>query len=363
MPVPAADGNADQVLTIAVLPGDGIGIEVMDAALAVLRQLQQQVPGLQLRLQHCSAGASEYQQSGTALPQETLQACRNADAVLLGAMGLPHVRQPDGREVTPQIDLREHFQLYQGIRPAYLHHDMDTPLRSVQAGEIDLIVVRESTEGLFHSRGQQVAPDADTVDDLLRVTRTGSHRLFHAAFRLARQRRRKLTLVDKANVLPSMVLFRRYFDEIAEQYPDVQTERMYVDAAALHMVRRPQSFDVIVTENMFGDILSDLAAALVGGMGMAPSADIGDHVAVFQPCHGTAPDIAGLGIANPIAMILSLGMMLEWLGTETTRSAAALLRTAVVTALRDPAVRTPDLGGNCTTAAITQAVLAGLQAG
>lgn len=124
--------------------------------------------------------------------------------------------------------------------------------------------MRESTEGLFHSRGQRIAPDAETVDDLLRVTRTGSQRLFHAAFQLARKRRRKLTLVDKANVLPSMVLFRRYFDEIAEQYPDVQTERMYVDAAALHMVRRPQSFDVIVTENMFGDILSDLAAALIG---------------------------------------------------------------------------------------------------
>ncbi|MFN5587328.1 MAG: isocitrate/isopropylmalate dehydrogenase family protein [Planctomyces sp.] len=361
--MPAADRDADQILTIAVLPGDGIGIEVMDAALVVLRQLQHRIPRLQIHLRHCAAGASEYQRSGTALPDETLQICRDADAVLLGAMGLPHVRQPDGREVTPQIDLREHFQLYQGIRPAYLYHEMDTPLRSVQAGGIDLIVVRESTEGLFHSRGQRIAPDAETVDDLLRVTRTGSQRLFHAAFQLARKRRRKLTLVDKANVLPSMVLFRRYFDEIAEQYPDVQTERMYVDAAALHMVRRPQSFDVIVTENMFGDILSDLAAALIGGMGMAPSADIGEDVAVFQPCHGTAPDIAGQGIANPMAMILSLEMMLEWLGPETTRSAAALLRTAVVTALRDPAVRTPDLGGNCTTDQLTEAVLACLRTG
>lgn len=363
MTVPAAELDADRVLTIAVLPGDGIGIEVMDAALAVLRQLQQRFPLLQLSLRHCSAGAAEYQRSGTALPEETLQACRDADAVLLGAMGLPHVRQPDGREVTPQIDLREHFQLYQGIRPAFLYHEMDTPLRAPRAGEIDLIVVRESTEGLFHSRGQRVAPDAETVDDLLRVTRHGSQRLFHAAFQLARKRRRRLTLVDKANVLPSMVLFRRYFDEIAEQYPDVQTERMYVDAAALHMVRRPHTFDVIVTENMFGDILSDLAAALVGGMGMAPSADIGDEVAVFQPCHGTAPDIAGQGIANPIAMILSLGMMLEWLGTETTRSAAAMLQRAVLTALQDPAVRTPDLGGTCTTERMTEAVLACLQAG
>jgi len=361
MPAAVNEATPDSDLTIAVLPGDGIGIEVMDAALVVLQQLQLLVPGLQLRLQHCPAGAAEYQRSGTALPAETLLACRDADAVLLGAMGLPHVRQPDGREVTPQIDLREHFQLYQGIRPAYLYHQTDTPLRSLQAGEIDLIVVRESTEGLFHSRGQQIATNAETVDDTLRVTRKGSERLFHSAFRLALKRRQKLTLVDKANVLPSMVLFRRYFDQIAKLYPDVQTERMYVDAAALHMVRRPQSFDVIVTENMFGDILSDLAAALVGGMGMAPSADIGEDVAVFQPCHGTAPDIAGKGIANPVAMILSLGMMLDWLNTPATRSAAVLLRNAVSDALHDTTARTPDLGGNCTTAHVTDAVLASLR--
>lgn len=361
MPAAVNEATPDSDLTIAVLPGDGIGIEVMDAALVVLQQLQLQVPGLQLRLQHCPAGAAEYQRSGTALPAETLLACRDADAVLLGAMGLPHVRQPDGREVTPQIDLRDHFQLYQGIRPAYLYHQTDTPLRSLQAGEIDLIVVRESTEGLFHSRGQQIATNAETVDDTLRVTRKGSERLFHSAFRLALKRRQKLTLVDKANVLPSMVLFRRYFDQIAKLYPDVQTERMYVDAAALHMVRRPQSFDVIVTENMFGDILSDLAAALVGGMGMAPSADIGEDVAVFQPCHGTAPDIAGKGIANPVAMILSLGMMLDWLNTPATRSAAVLLRNAVSDALHDTTARTPDLGGNCTTAHVTDAVLASLR--
>ncbi|MFM7869174.1 MAG: isocitrate/isopropylmalate dehydrogenase family protein [Planctomycetaceae bacterium] len=361
MPAAVNEATPDSDLTIAVLPGDGIGIEVMDAALVVLQQLQLLVPGLQLRLQHCPAGAAEYQRSGTALPAETLLACRDADAVLLGAMGLPHVRQPDGREVTPQIDLREHFQLYQGIRPAYLYHQADTPLRSLQAGEIDLIVVRESTEGLFHSRGQQIATNAETVDDTLRVTRKGSERLFHSAFRLALKRRQKLTLVDKANVLPSMVLFRRYFDQIAKLYPDVQTERMYVDAAALHMVRRPQSFDVFVTENMFGDILSDLAAALVGGMGMAPSADIGEDVAVFQPCHGTAPDIAGKGIANPVAMILSLGMMLDWLDTPATRSAAVLLRNAVSDALQATTARTPDLGGNCTTAHVTDAVLASLR--
>lgn len=159
-----------------------------------------------------------------------------------------------------------------------------------------------------------------------------------------------------------MVRFRQYFDQVAQLYPDVQTDRMYVDAAALHLVRRPQSFDVLVTENMFGDILSDLAAALVGGMGMAPSADVGAEVAVFQPCHGTAPDIAGQGIANPLAMILSLGLMLDWLQTPACRAAAGLLRKAIPLALQDPQIRTPDLGGKCSTQQMTDAVLASLNA-
>jgi 3-isopropylmalate dehydrogenase len=154
-----------------------------------------------------------------------------------------------------------------------------------------------------------------------------------------------------------MVYFRRLFDEVAQQYPDVRTERVYVDAAALFLVRRPESFDVLVTENMFGDILSDLAAALVGGMGMAPSADVGPDVAVFQPCHGTAPDIAGLGIANPVAMILSAGMMLDWLGTPLCITAAARLRRAVEAVLQDPSARTPDLGGKLTTAQLTRLIV------
>jgi len=181
--------------------------------------------------------------------------------------------------------------------------------------------------------------------------------LFRSAFRLAQKRRRHLTLVDKANVLPSMVFFRRVFDEVAVEFPDVATDRIYVDAAALHLVRRPESFDVLVTENMFGDILSDLAAALVGGMGMAPSADIGDQAAVFQPSHGTAPDIAGKGIANPVATILSAAMLLDWLDLPECGSAAQRIRNAVAGALSDPACRTPDLGGRMTTQQMTSAVI------
>ncbi len=342
---------------IAVLPGDGIGPEVMRAAIHVLEKVQSCVPGLKLIFDEHAAGAGEFQRSGDPLPEHVRLACHRADAVLLGAMGLPCVRWPDGRELTPQIDLREIFQLYQGIRPVFLYHQADCPLKHYKPGEIDLVIVRESTEGLFSTRLRAIDPAADAATDQLLVTRERSQQLFHAAFQLARTRRRHLTLVDKANVLPSMVFFRRIFDEVAEHYSDVTTNRLYVDAASLLLVRQPTDFDVIVTENMFGDILSDLAAALVGGMGMAPSADIGDDTAVFQPCHGTAPDLIGRGIANPIAMVLSAAMMLEWLDSDASRAAALRIRRAVTSVMRDPSIRTPDMGGSRTTVQITAAIV------
>jgi 3-isopropylmalate dehydrogenase len=346
-----------RTLRVAVLPGDGIGPEVMVETIRVLDAALQPATGVRLELQELPAGAEQFRRHGDPLPAETIAACEGADAILLGAMGLPDVRWPDGREIAPQIDLRERLDLYCGLRPMHLYHAADTPLKDVQAGEIDLLIVRENTEGLFSSRLTRSAPDAAAVEDVLRISRAGSQRLFRAAFREARKRRRSVTLVDKANVLPSMVLFRAVFDEIAREFPDCQAERMYVDAAALHLVQRPQTFDVIVTENMFGDILSDLAAALVGGMGLAPSADIGDRAALFQPAHGTAPDIAGRGIANPTAMILSATMMLEWLGDPATLAAAAHLRRAVGAALTDPRLRTPELGGRLTTRQMTDAIL------
>ena len=183
----------------------------------------------------------------------------------------------------------------------------------------------------------------------MRITRRGSERLFRSAFEQAAGRRHHLTLVDKANVLPSMAFFRKIFDEAARQFPSVQTDRIYVDAASLYLVKRPETFDVLVTENMFGDILSDPAAGLVGGMGMAPSADIGDKYAVFQPSHGSAPDIAGKGIANPIATILSVAMMLDWFNHNETRRGAELIRRAVECVMSDPCNRTADLGGQLST--------------
>ncbi len=192
---------------------------------------------------------------------------------------------------------------------------------------------------------------------MLLISRRGAERICRAAFREARKRRKRVTLVDKANVLPSMVFFRKIFFEVAKEFPEVEPDAVYVDAAALHLVKDPRRFDCVVTENMYGDILSDLAAGLVGGMGMAPSADIGDSHAVFQPSHGTAPDIAGKGIANPIAAILSAALMLEWLDRPTLTLGAQRIRRAVDAALADPAHRTPDLGGRLTTCQMADRII------
>lgn len=358
--VTGASASPPERFRIVVLPGDGIGPEVMAEGLRVLRAVESRLQGVRFELSEYAVGAEAYLRHGNPLPSSVLEACRTADAILLGAMGLPHVRWPDGREMTPQIDLREQLDLYAGVRPIRLYHQEDTPLKRYAAGEIDLVIVRESTEGLFSARLQSYPPSAGEVCDVLRITRHGAERVCRFAFELARRRRRKLTLVDKANVLPSMVFFRQIFQEVARDYPDVETEALYVDAAALHLVQRPQTFDVLVTENMFGDILSDLAAGLVGGMGMAPSADLGDRHAVFQPCHGTAPDIAGSGRANPLAMILSVAMLLEYLPSANTRRGAEAVRAAVTRVLADPAQRTPDLRGRLSTRELGDLVLEAL---
>ncbi len=348
---------------IAVLPGDGIGVEVVREAVRVLRAVEERLPNSQFELTEHPAGAGEYQRSGSPLPEATFAACREADAVLLGAMGLPDVRWPDGKEMTPQIDLRERLDLYCGIRPIRLYHEEHTPLKGYQAGEIDFVIVRENTEGLFSARLAKMSPEKGEVCDTMRVTRPGSVRICRAAFQEAMKRGRRLTLVDKANVLPSMVYLRSIFDEVARDFPDVQTDGVYVDAASLFLVQRPEKFDVMVTENMFGDILSDLAAGLVGGMGMAPSADIGDACAVFQPSHGTAPDIAGKGLANPVATILSVGLMLEWLGSKETQRGGRAIQRAVEKALADPKYRTVDLGGECSTIEMSDAILSEIEGG
>ena len=339
--------NRLPTLNIALLPGDGIGADVVEQTVRVLRAIETVLPDLHFDCTEYSVGAGEYLKSGDPLPPATLDKIAQHDAILLGAMGLPSVRWPNGVEMTPQIDIREKLDLFCGLRPIRLYHSNDTPLKGVDF--IDFLLVRESTEGLFWKRRETYALDQAEAFDTMRISRAGSVRLFRSAFDQAMLRRKKVTLVDKANVLPSMAYFRGIFDEIAREYPQVETERVYVDAMSLFLVQRPQTYDVLVTENMFGDILSDLAAGLIGGMGMAPSSDIGPKHAVFQPSHGSAPDIAGKGIANPVATILSARMMLEWWNQP---QAAALIESAVKDVFADPKNRTRDMGGSVSTEAM-----------
>lgn len=345
-----------EVFRIALLPGDGIGPDVVNEAVRILRAVEARVDGLHFDMEEFSVGAGEFLKSGDPLPEAVFARLPEFHAILLGAMGLPGVRWPTGVEMTPQLDIRERLDLYCGLRPVYLFHPDDSPLRGRSAGGIDFVIIRESTEGLFSTRKIPRDTAADRATDTMLITRAGAERVIRSAFRHSLARRRRVTLVDKANVLPSMAFFRQVFDEIAREFPQVETERIYVDAASLYFVQNPERFDVIVTENMFGDILSDLAAGLVGGMGMAPSGDIGDRYAVFQPSHGSAPDIAGKGIANPVATILSAAMMLEWLDTPAAQRGTAMIRRAVHTVFSDRTARTRDLGGSLSTTEMGAAI-------
>jgi 3-isopropylmalate dehydrogenase len=314
-------------------------------------------------------GASAYLRTGEDLPAATVAAARAADAVLLGAMGHPDVRKPDGTELVPQVTLRVLLDLYAGVRPCRLYPGARSPLAGLKPGDIDLVILREQTEGLFASQNAGIVLHDELATDTLVVTRRGTRRVCEHAFRLARERRRalpdgprKVTCVDKANIFKSFAFFRKVFDEVAAANPDVPAERTYIDAQALYLVQSPGRFDVVVTENLFGDILSDLAAGLVGGMGMAPSADVGDRHGVFQPAHGTAPDIAGKGIANPIAAVLSAGMMLDWLGRRhdapALTEAAAAVERAVVRVLEAGKLLPVDQGGSATTTQVGDAIAA-----
>ncbi len=354
---------------IAVLPGDGIGKEVMQAAEHVLIAVSRRI-GVGFALDYQLAGAQHYVDSGVALPEATLKVCEKADAILFGAMGLPHVRGADGTEIIPQLDLRFHFDLYAGVRPIRTFQGLPTPLASPKASEIDFVLVRESTEGLFYARGRGDVRGDEAVYDTMKISRGGTARICEFAFRLAERRAAlkgrpaRVTNVDKANVFASMAFWRKIFEESAARHPGVAADSAYVDAMALNLVIKPWTYDVMVTENMFGDILSDLIAALVGGMGMAPSGDIGDRHALFQPAHGTAPDIAGQGKANPTAMILSVAMMLDWLadrhGDARLAEGATLIDAAVQQVFASGTVRPMEFGGSDGTAAITSAVIAAM---
>ncbi len=364
--------SANSDFHIAVLPGDGIGLEITEPTLRLLDRAAARVGGFALRPEECAAGAGTYAAEGVALPERTLEVARRADAILLAAMGLPHIRYPDGREITPQIDLRFELGLYAGVRPVKPVPGVRPVLADPRAHDVDYVILRESTEGLFAPQAPGTRDGDVEARETMVITRATTEKLFDFAYALAAERRAargggpaKVTSVDKANVFQAFAFWREIVAERAAAHPGIETEYAYVDAFAMTMAQKPWTIDVAVTENMFGDILSDLGAALMGGMGYAPSADIGDGHAVFQPCHGSAPDIAGKGIANPTAMILSGAMMLEWLGARHAAAAPAaagkLLRRAVDAAFGSGGLVTCELGGDAGAAAVFEAVGAALE--
>ena len=353
---------------ICVLPGDGIGVEVIAATVPLIERVAQGAP-FGFRFHDHPAGAQHFRKSGDALPAATLEAARKADSILFGAMGWPEIRYPDGTEIAPQLDLRVELELYAGVRPARAIPGVRLPLADPRAKDIDLVVVRESTEGLFASRGKGVIDDDREARDTMVISRRGSERVHDFAFRLAQRRKLRglpgrVTCVDKANVFVSMAFFRKIFDERARAFPEIEARHNYIDATALDLIRRPWEFDVLVTENMFGDILSDQTAALIGGMGMAPSADVGNHHGLFQPCHGSAPDIAGQGKANPTATILSAALMLDWLAERHANPALAAgarrIEQAVDAVFASGRILPYEFGGRDGTAAIAAAVASNL---
>lgn len=360
-------------MNICTIPGDGIGPEVIEAAVAVLR-----ATGIQLEIQEAEAGWACFERHGTALPEATLEAARAADAILFGAVASPSSPVPGYR--SPIVALRRALDLYANIRPVRglqiadcrLQSD-NTAISNLESAICNLVVVRENTEGLYAGR-ERVEDGGDTAIAERVITRRASERIARVAFELARNRAEAggtppaphVTVVHKANVLRETCgLFRTVALDVAQGYPDVAVDELLVDTAALQLVQRPERFDVIVTTNLFGDILSDVACHWGGGMGLATSANIGERHALFEPVHGAAPDIAGKGIANPLAAIGCAATMLEWVGNrrQGTGNRAALqhhaqrIRAAVQHVLTH-GPSTPDLGGGARTEDVTAAIIA-----
>lgn len=354
---------------IAVIKGDGIGVDVTDATMAVVAAARDRVGGFQLELNELRAGAGCYKDTGKDVAPNTEAAAGEADAIFLGAIGLPSIRHDDGTEISPHLRLREMFQLYAGVRPIKAYPNAPQRLADPRGADIDLIVLRESTEGLFYSAAVHNRCPVDTddeVQDILRITRPTTERLHDFAFKLATKRKARgskghVTCVDKANVFRSMAFFRQIFDERKGAFPEITTDYNYVDATALDLIRRPWEFDVMVMENMFGDIISDLAGGLVGGMGMASCAEVGLEHGLFQPAHGSAPDIMGQDKANPLAAILSGALMLDYLADKSDQphlaNAAALIERAVDAGFATNRLRPMEFGGDMGTKAVTREVI------
>lgn len=322
---------------ITIIPGDGIGREVMEAAEYILDNID-----LEFKFSYGEAGYECYQKNGTTLPEETLKNAKKSDAVLFGA-----ITSTPGQP-SPIINLRKELNTYANLRPIKSYKGVDSLY-----DDIDILIVRENTEGLY----SQIEYEQDNKAIAERIiTRKASEKISKTAFEQCKELgKNKVTCIHKSNVLKlTDGVFKESFYKIGEEYPDIEKNDYYVDAAAMYMITQPQEYQVIVASNLFGDILSDEGAGLVGGLGLAPSGNIGDEHGLFEPVHGSAPDIAGKNIANPCSMILSVSMMLDYLKEfETSEN----IRTAVETVLEKGKNKTPDLGGTATTMEMTKAIV------
>ncbi|WP_271679135.1 isocitrate dehydrogenase [Thermomonas mangrovi] len=328
--------------TITVIRGDGIGPEIMDATLHVLDAMQ-----LGLQYEFADAGMVALEKHGELLPAATMDSIRLNRIALKSPLTTP----VGGGFSSINVELRKRFDLYANVRPAKSFPNTKSRFPS----GVDLVTVRENTEGAYIGEGQALSEDGEVATLTQKITRRGSERIVRYAFDLARKTgRRKVTVVHKANILKSTSgLFLKTAREVAQQYPDIECNEMIVDNTCMQLVMRPEQFDVIVTTNLFGDIISDLCAGLVGGLGLAPGANIGTEAAIFEAVHGSAPDIAGQGIANPCALLLGAGQMLDHIGMADQGNR---LRGAIIATLEARDTLTPDLGGSGTTLTFAKAI-------
>ncbi len=347
------------VSRIAVIGGDGIGPEVIEQAIRVADAALAKHGG-KVEWHRLPWSGEHYKKTGWMLPHDGWEVLANHDAVFLGAIGHPEV--PD--HITLHgllLPMRRRFDQYVNLRPAYLFDGVQSPLRDKAPGSIDMLVFRENTEGEYAPIGGRLytGTENEIAIQTNTFTRRGCERIMHAAFEGARKRRKRVTSITKSNAQQfGMVLWDEAFKDVSRHYPDVQTSSLLVDAAAMDFVRKPEAFDVVVASNLFGDILTDLSAAVTGSIGLAASANINLERAwpsMFEPVHGSAPDIAGKGIANPLAAVLSAGMLLEHLKLE---AASKAVHAAVAKVLKAGEVRTPDLGGKATTTQMGDAAVA-----
>jgi len=347
---------------IVVLPGDGVSREVIPEAVKALKAAQEAVTGLKLDFIEFECGFEYYKKTGEPWSPQAYETCKESDAILYGAMGLPGVEGLEDIVYVHRV-LRPNLDLYANVRPVKLRENVNCPLAGKKPGDIDFVIVRENSEDLYAPiRGALTRAEVTEVAiDVKIVTRKGAERIIKYAFDFCKKREKgapldgklRVTCVDKSTVLKSCALFRQVYNEVAEDYPDIERDYALIDAWTQWAIRRPEYYDVVVTTNLFGDIITDMTAPIQGGLGMAPSAEVGDRYGMFRPIHGSAPKHYGKRVANPIAAILSAKMLLDWLadkhGDKSAKEAANRIEKAVDLTLKEGKVLPSDLGGSSRT--------------